>query len=184
MSDLNNFNEPTIETNYLDLPDTVAANIRRAITHTIEAASNIPEGAIEFNRSARRFEEYLLGTWGELCNEYAINVEMVGGKTVAEITAENVGTLQPQIDSTNTALAAEVATRESEDARVTSDLTLIINTQAETIAALEARLIALETKAVTFETALLTKATLNADVRFNSVQTNQDIAAFTTAGDA
>ena len=179
MSDLNNFNEPTIETNYLDLPDTVAANIRRAITHTIEAATNIPEGAVEFNRSARRFEEYLLGTWGELCNEYAINVEKVGGMTIADITAENVGVLQPQIDTTNTALAAEVITRGEEDTRVQAELMLIINTQSETIAALEARIISLETKATTFETALLTKATLNADVRFNSVATNQDVSAFT-----
>ena len=98
--------------------------------------------------------------------------------TIADITAENVGVLQPQIDTTNTALAAEVITRGEEDTRVQAELMLIINTQSETIAALEARIIVLETKATTFETALLTKATLNADVRFNSVATNQDVSAF------
>lgn len=179
MSDLNDFNEPTIETNYLDLPETVQKNLIRILTQSVEGALNLPDGAVEFSRANARWEEYKQGAWAELSNLYKINVEKLGGYSLEEIYAANVGVLQPQVDAINAAIVAEAATRQSEDARIETALTNTVNVQAGQIAALEGRIASLETRLAAAESALANKATLGADVRFNSVTTAQDIGAFT-----
>ena len=112
MSDLNDFLQPTIETNYMDVPETVVQNINRVLTQNVTASTNIPEGAIVYNRANKRWEEYKNGGWATLTNNYSINVATLNNKTAAQIITEAT---TGNTEYTNQQVQAEATQRRNAD---------------------------------------------------------------------
>jgi microcystin-dependent protein len=112
MSDLNDFLQPTVETNYMDLPETVTQNINRVLTQNVVSSTNIPEGAVIYNRANKRWEEYKNGGWGVLSNNYSINVATLNNKTAAQIVTEST---TGNTDYTNQQVQAEAQQRRNAD---------------------------------------------------------------------
>ena len=137
MSDLNDFLEPTVDTNYRDVPDTLVKNIERVLINDPTQAANIPEGAIMYDRAVKFWQEYVGGQWQPLTDEYDINVTRVGGMTLDELVESiNAGIYDPtdalaaltaEDVKINAALAQEVTVREAEIARLDSELQVAIN---------------------------------------------------------
>src|SRR5699024_145437 len=87
---------------------------------SVGSHSNVPEGAIRYSKSQKRWEVYTGGAWGALEAEYNVNVKQLQGTEPNTAVSNNTlvkRTAQGQIKAAAPSTNDEVATRAFADRR-------------------------------------------------------------------